>query len=79
MDSKVVVAVEAYEVVAVTLVVTQEDVLAMHRAIVLPPAAGLLYGLAFGMGVTGIFYSVLVKVCQHLVHSFFVEHGGVGG
>ena len=53
VDSQVVLAVEADEVVLGTLVVAHEDVLAMHAAIILPPAFGLLDGLALGMVVAG--------------------------
>ena len=48
------VAVEADEVVLRTLVVAHEDILAMHTAIVLPPAFGLLDGLALGVVVAGV-------------------------
>ena len=48
------VAVKADEVVLRPFVVTHEDVLAMHTAIVLPPALGLLDGLALGVVVAGV-------------------------
>jgi hypothetical protein len=43
------IAVKTYEVMLRALVVTHEYILAMHAAILSPPAFGLLYGLAFGM------------------------------
>ena len=49
VDSQVMVAVKADEVVLRTLVVAHEDVLAMHTAIVFPPTFCLLDGLAFGV------------------------------
>ena len=49
VDGEVVVAVEAYEIMAVALVVAEEEVLAVDAAVVLPPAFCLLYGLAFGI------------------------------
>ena len=48
------VAVKADEVMLGTLVVAHEDILAMHTAIVLPPAFGLLDGLALGVVVAGV-------------------------
>ena len=63
VDCQVMLAVEAYEVVLRTLVVAHEDVLAMHAAIVLPPAFGLLDGLAFGVVVAGERYLMLSEVC----------------
>ena len=53
MNSQVVVAVKAYEVVLRALVVAHEDVLAMNTAVVLPPTLGLLDGLALGVVVAG--------------------------
>ena len=54
VDCQVMVAVKADEVVLRTLVIAHEDVLAMHATIVLPPAFGLLDGLAFGVVVAGV-------------------------
>ena len=58
VDSQVMVAVKADEVVLRTLVVAHEDVLAMHTAVVLPPTLGLLDGLALGVVVAGERYVV---------------------
>jgi len=57
------VAVEADEVMLGTLVVAHEDVLAMHTAIVLPPAFGLLDGLTLGVVVAFKRYLMLSEVC----------------
>ena len=54
VDVHVLVAVEADQIVLVALVVAEEEVLAMDRAVVVPPALGLLDGLAFGMSVVGV-------------------------
>ena len=63
MNSQIVVAVKADEVVLRALVVAHEDVLAMHTAVVLPPTLGLLDGLAFGVVVAGEGYLMLSEVC----------------
>ena len=63
VDGQVVLAVEADEVMLRTLVVAHEDVLAMHTAVVLPPALGLLDSLAFGVVVAGVRYLMLSEVC----------------
>jgi hypothetical protein len=63
VDSQVVLAVEADEVVLGTLVVAHEDVLAMHAAIILPPAFGLLDGLALWVVVAFKRYLMLSEVC----------------
>ena len=46
MNGKVVLAVEAYQIVFITLMVAEKEVLAMHAAIILPPPLSLLYRLA---------------------------------
>ena len=56
-------AVKADEVVLRPFVVAHEDVLAMHTAIVLPPALGLLDGLALGVVVALKRYLMLGEVC----------------
>ena len=48
VDGEVVVAVEAYEIMAVAFVVAEEEVLAVNAAIVLPPSFRFLDGFAFG-------------------------------
>ena len=63
VDSQVMVAVKADEVMLGTLVVAHEDILAMHTAIVLPPAFGLLDGLALGVVVAFKRYLMLSEVC----------------
>lgn len=61
VDIEVVVAMEAHQIVAVALMVAQEDVLAMDAAIVAPPTLGLLDGLALGMVVAGVRYRMLAQ------------------
>ena len=63
VDSQVVVAVKADEVVLRALVIAHEDILAMHTAIVLPPTLGLLDGLALGVVVAGVRDVMLGEVC----------------
>ena len=60
VDSQVVVAMEADEVVPVALVVAHEDVLAMHTAVIVPPTLRLLDGLALGV----VVYSTL-SIIKH--------------
>ena len=63
VDCQVMVAVKADEVMLGTLVVAHEDVLAMHAAIVFPPAFSLLDGLTLRMVVAGEGYLMLSEVC----------------
>lgn len=70
VNVEVVVAMEADEVVLVALMVAHEDVLAMDRAVVLPPAFRLLDGLAFGMAVAGEGYVVFLEVIKNYFLSF---------
>ena len=49
VDSQVMIAIKADEVMLDTLVVAHEDILAMHAAILSPPAFGFFYSLAFGV------------------------------
>ena len=53
VNGEIVVAVEAYEIMAVAFVVAEEEVLAVNAAIVLPPTVRVLDGLAFGVVVAG--------------------------
>jgi len=64
VDVEVMVAMEADEVVLVALVVAHEDVLAVHGAVVLPPAFGLLDGLALGVLVAGEWDMVCLQVAE---------------
>ncbi len=65
VDSQVVVAIEADKVVLVALVVAHEDVLAMHTAVVVPPAFRLLDGLALGVIVARVRNMVPVQPGKH--------------
>ena len=49
VDSQVMIAIKADEVMLRALVVTHEDILAMHAAILSPPAFGFFDSLAFGV------------------------------
>ena len=49
VDGKVVVAVEAYEIVLVAFVVAEKQVLAVHRTVVLPPFFRFFNGFSLGM------------------------------
>ena len=62
VDSQVVVAIEADEVMHVALMVAEEEVLAMDRPVVVPPAFGLLDGLAFGVSVVGVGDVMLLEI-----------------
>ena len=68
---QVVVAVQANEVVAVALVVAEKEVLAVHAAIVPPPAFGLFDGFSLGMVVNGIGDVVRLQVIED---DFFAGH-----
>ena len=72
VDSQVMIAVKADEVMLRALVVAHEDILAMHAAIVLPPAFSLLDGLALGVVVARVWYVMRSQVIQHLFLSFHV-------
>lgn len=49
VDVQIVVAIEADEVMLITLVVAQKDVFTMHTTVILPPSLGFLDGFAFWM------------------------------
>lgn len=53
VDVHIMVAMEADEVVLVTFVIAEEEILAVDAAIVFPPALGFLDGLTFWMAVAG--------------------------
>ena len=79
VNGEIVVAVEAYEIMAVAFVVAEEEVLAVNAAIVLPPSFRFLDGFAFGVVVAGEWDVVFLKVvknlylsCRYLFHSFNV-------
>ena len=71
MDVEIVVTMEAHEVMLIALVVTEENVLAMHRAIVFPPLFGLLNGLAFWMVIHFVVNVMLAEVGEY----FFLSIG----
>ena len=49
VDVQVVVAMETHQIVLVALVVAEEEVLAMHASVIVPPPLGFLDGLSFGV------------------------------
>lgn len=53
VNGEIVVAVEAYKIMAVAFVVAEEEVLAVNAAIVLLPSFRFLDGFAFGVVVAG--------------------------
>ena len=67
MDSQIAVAGETDEVMLRALVIAHEDVLAMHGAVVVPPALRLLDGLALGVVVGGEGDVVLLQIAQHFL------------
>ena len=68
------VAVNANQVMLVALVVAEEEVLAMHRAVVLPPATCLLDGLSLGVIVVRKGDIVFSKIIQN---GFFSCHNAI--
>ena len=67
MNSQIIIAREANEVMLVALVVAHEDVLAMHATVSVPPPFGFLDGFALGVVVGGEGNMVLQQVFQHLL------------
>ena len=61
VNSHILVAVEAYQVVAVALVVAEKEVLAVHRAIIVPILFGNLDSWRCGVCVGLIFYLVRIE------------------
>lgn len=49
VDVQIVVAIEADEIMLIPFVVAQEDVFAVHTAVILPPSLGFFDGFPFGM------------------------------
>ena len=63
VDVKVMVAMEAYEVMAVTLMIAHEDILAMHASIIFPPSFGFFDGLSLWVIVTSERDVMFTQVC----------------
>ena len=72
VDVEVVVAMEADEIVFVPFMVAQEDVLAMHRAVVAPPSFRLFDGLPFRVVVALEAYVVGAQIGEHRFFSCHV-------
>ncbi len=70
MYRQIIVAWEADQVVLVALVISHEDVLAMHTPIVLPPPLGFLYRFAFGVIVGRKRDPMLLQIPQHFLLPF---------
>ena len=66
MYVEVVIAIEAHEIMPVALMVAEEQVLAVHASVVLPPWLGLLDGLSLGMVVASERDVVLLQIVDHL-------------
>ena len=67
MNSQIIIAREANEVMLVALVVAHEDVFAMNAAVGVPPTFGFLDGFALGVVVGGEGNMVLLQIFQHLL------------
>ena len=70
VDVQVVVAMEANQVVLIAFVVAHEDVLAVHRTIILPPPLSLLNGFALRVVVTSEGNVVLSQIGKDSFLSF---------
>ena len=66
MNCQIVITGEADQVMLVAFVVAHKDVLAMHTPVVLPPAFGFLYRLAFGVIVGRERNPVFAEIAQHV-------------
>ena len=69
MYVEVVIAIEAHEIMPVALMVAEEQVLAVHASVVLPPLLGLLNGLSLGMVVASERDVVPLQIVDHLLLS----------
>ena len=67
VNSQIIIAREANEVMLVALVVAHEDVLTMHATVSVPPPFGFFDGFALGVVVGGEGNMVLQQVFQHLL------------
>ena len=61
VDSQILVAVEAYQVVAIALVVTEKEVFAVYRPIIVPILLGNLDCRRCGVRISLIFYVVCIQ------------------
>ena len=75
MNVEVIVAMKADQIVLVPLMITEEEVLAMHRPVVLPPLFRLGNSLALGMMIDGIRNIVSVEKVEN---GFFACHRLIG-
>ena len=65
MYVEVVIAIEAHEIMPVTLMVAEEQVLAVHTAVVLPPLLGLLDGFALWVVIASERNPMHLKIGEH--------------
>jgi hypothetical protein len=74
MNIQVIVAMEAYQIMLVTLMVTQENVLTVYTAVILPPPLGFLYGLPLRMIIVNKSYMMLSQESKNLFFSFHIPY-----
>ena len=65
MYVEVVIAIEAHEIMPVALMVAEEQVLAVHNAVVLPPLLDLLDGFALGVVIASDRNPMFLKIGEH--------------
>ena len=74
MNIKVMVTMEANEIMFVSLMVTHENILAMNTSIIFPPTLGFLYGLSLGVIITRERYIVTSQIVENLFLSFHIPY-----
>ena len=70
VDVERAVAVEYHEVVPVSLVVSEKQILAVLRAVGVPVLAGDLYRRGLGVRMVAVPYAVSVEIVENLLHAF---------
>ena len=65
VNCHILVAIEAYQIVAITFVVAEEEVFAMHRAILAPILLCNLDSRRLGMKIDLVFYIVRLQKVKH--------------
>ena len=60
---------EAHKVVFVAFMITEEDVLAMHGAVILPPTLCFLDSLTFGVIIVCEWYVVFSQIIEYCFFS----------
>jgi hypothetical protein len=59
MDGQIMLAIKAYQIMLIAFVITHEDILAMHTAIIFPPTLSLLNGFTLRMVVALKWYLMI--------------------